>query len=143
MVENSLRSFTLTPEEKEKIINKIAAELKQVIAIRFAFLHGSFTENRPFHDIDVAVYFTRQTPEDIRLDTCIELSTKLTGVLNIPVDIHQLNSASLSFCYYASQGRILFCRDREEVYQYKEKTWIMYMDFYPFLKQNLLDLLEV
>jgi len=140
---DSLRSFTLTPEEKERIAGKIAAELEGVIAIRFAFLHGSFAENHSFHDIDVAVFFDKKTPQDIRLDSCIELSTKLTGSLSIPVDVHQLNSASLSLSYYASQGRILFYRDREELYQYREKTWMMYMDFYPFLKQNLQDLLDV
>ncbi len=143
MIEDSLRPITLTPEEKEGIAAKIAGELDEIKAIRFAFLHGSFAHDHSFHDIDVAVYFEDKTPQDVRLDICVELSTRLTGILNIPVDIHQLNSATLSFSYYASQGRILFCRDREELYQYREKTWITYMDFYPFLKENLQDLMDV
>ncbi len=136
-------TYTVKTRERKRIINKITSALQGKKGIRFAFLHGSFAENRPFHDVDVAVYFDTNVSAEDRMAICMRLSTQLTADLQLPVDINELNGASPSFAYHASCGEILFCRDLEEVYEYKERVWITYMDFYPFLKQNLLDLLEV
>jgi predicted nucleotidyltransferase len=142
MAESKYSKHILNPRQREDVITKIAKELKRVKSIRFAFIHGSFIENRPFNDIDIAVYFDEGLDADTRLDICISLSTRLTGKLGIPVDIHELNNAPLGFCYYATQGKLLFSRNEEEAYLYRENIWIKYMDFYPFLRENLLDLLQ-
>ncbi|MCF8012341.1 MAG: nucleotidyltransferase domain-containing protein [Clostridiales bacterium] len=133
----------MKPGKREKVIKILASTISEREYIRFAFLHGSFIETRDFHDIDVAVYFDTSISNEKRLSTCINLSTELTADLHFPVDINDLNGASLSFAYYASCGEILYYRDLEEVYDYKEDIWIKYADFYPFLKQNLLDLLDI
>jgi len=129
--------------EKENVIKQLRAGLGQMTNIEFAFLHGSFTGEGPFGDIDLAIYFDPKLSSDERLEEVIASSSMLSHLVNISVDVHELNSAPLSFCYHASQGQIIFCRKREEVYDYQEDIWLKYADFHPFLKQNLFDLLEI
>ena len=107
----------------------------------FAFLHGSFLKNKSFRDIDIAVYLSDDLSYDKNLDFCNRLSVKLTYKVGFPIDVNFLNNASLGFCYHAVQGEILTYQQLEEVYEFKEDTFIKYMDFYPFIKENLADLL--
>ncbi len=132
---------SLSKNDIKSVKTKLAHELKQEGSIRFAFLHGSFIEGKPFRDIDIAIYLD-QTAVDSSLDICNRLSVNLTDKIGFPVDVHPLNNASLGFCYYAVQGEMLICRNREEAYEFKENIYIKYMDFYPFLKENLADLLR-
>jgi len=125
------------------IVAAIAHQLRQTRIIEFAFLHGSFTESRPFNDVDIAAYFNNSLLADEIETICLDLSTELAAELGLEVDLHSLNTAPLGFCYYATQGKIIFSRDREQAYQYREKTWLEYMDYEYLLRQTLKDLLRV
>jgi len=139
---NSLRKYSVDDNNKEKIIQKIVKELEKVEEIEFSFLHGSFIEEKSFRDIDIAVFFKPNTNIKAHLDICNKLSIELTRIVEILVDVNPLNSAPLSYCYYATQGKTLTYKNLEDVYLYKEDIWIKYMDFFPLLKDNFMDLIN-
>ncbi len=96
--------------------------------IAFAYLHGSFAEGLPYHDIDVAVYLDPAWRGDV-FDYELALSTELTRALGVEVDVHTLNSAPLGFCHAVLQGQVLFARDEEMLADYIERVSLAVMDF--------------
>lgn len=128
--------------KKDSILQVLIKAIKREPFIKFTFLHGSFLENLPFRDIDIAVFYQPELTCEQRHEISTHLSVELTKRLGIPVDVHPLNDAALPFCYHATAGTLLTCQDPEEAYEYVEHTRIMYMDFLPLLKQNLQDLLQ-
>ena len=139
---NSLRKYSADDSSKEIIIQKVVKELKKIEEIEFSFLHGSFLLEKSFRDIDIAIFFKPTTTIKAHLDICSKLSIKLTRIVGILVDVNPLNYAPLSYGYYATQGKILTYNSLEDVYLYKEDIWIKYMDFYPLLKENFMDLVS-
>lgn len=137
-----VRRFALGEKAKDAVIEMLSRAIQEVGCIRFSFLHGSFLQDTTFRDIDVAVYFDENMPDDEMQDLCTKLSVRLTVDASFPVDVNSLNHASLPFCYDATKGRALTWNNQEDLYQYREKIWIEYMDFYPLLQENLADLLE-
>ncbi len=133
--------YYLDSTSKEDIVEQIKKELTMIKDVRFSYLHGSFLEDKSFRDIDIAILLSNTKANETGLEICNKLSVKLTKILTIPVDVNLLNSASLAFCYYVTQGEVLTYLDLEDVYQYKEDIWIKYMDFYPLIKESLADLL--
>ncbi|HII67643.1 MAG TPA: nucleotidyltransferase domain-containing protein, partial [Thermococcaceae archaeon] len=51
-----MRIYNLPSEDREKIKKRITDFLINRKEVLFAYIHGSFIENRPFRDIDVAIY---------------------------------------------------------------------------------------
>jgi len=96
--------------------------------IAFAYLHGSFAEGRPYHDVDVAVYLDPAWRGDV-FEYEMSLSTELTLALHVAVDIHTLNGAPLGFCHSVLQGQALFARDAEMLADYIERVSLECMDF--------------
>lgn len=138
------KRHSLSKDDKERITIQLKKYLGSRPEIRFAFLHGSFLEDDfPCRDIDLAVYFDEKISDDQAFDLALEMAAGLSRLLSIPVDVHALNKASNSFCYYATQGLLLVFRHEEEAYDFMEKTWLFYLDFLPLSKQILRDLLEV
>ena len=116
------KGISFPKNDKEKIIARLKKYLVSRPEIRFAFLHGSFLEDDlPCRDIDLAVYFDEKISDDRTFDLTLETAAELSRLLGIPVDVHPLNSASNSFCYYATRGLLLVSRNEEEVYDFMEK----------------------
>jgi len=136
------RRYYVDNYRKEAIIQQIIEEIKHIEEIQFSFLHGSYLKEKSFRDIDIALYLKTVVTKDTGLDLCNNLCVKLTSKIGIPVDITLLNYASVSFCFYATQGKILTHQNLEDVYNYKEDIWIKYMDLYPMLRENLADMLS-
>jgi hypothetical protein len=138
-----VRAYMIDETKKEEIIKLITGELRKVERIRFAILHGSFLSDLPFHDIDVAVFYDDNLSEEKQGELDIELSIELTNKLSIPVDLHGLNRSSIAFCYEVAKGRLLFARDIEEFWEFRENVTMKYMDFRVFIEDGLKDLLEI
>lgn len=98
--------------------------------IVFAYLHGSFAEGLPFHDVDLAVYLdpALAMATDI-FDNEMSLSVELTRSLRFPVDVHVLNGAPLGFQHNVLQGEVLLLRDEDELTDFIERVGLEYMDF--------------
>jgi predicted nucleotidyltransferase len=110
----------------------------------FACVHGSFLEpNRRFRDIDIGVWvYTSSVSQERTLDYEWELSTWLERRISYSIDVKVLNYTSIGFRYAASGGTLVFARDADLWYQFRERTWIEYLDFAPLSKQMLFDLLN-
>jgi len=51
-----MKALNPTPRQKEKTLALISAQLDRHNEIRFACCHGSFMEDGPFRDIDIAIF---------------------------------------------------------------------------------------
>jgi len=137
------KRIALKKKDKERIIQRIQNYLTSLPEVKFAYAHGSFIEDLPFRDIDIAIYYENTLPKQKQLDLSLTLSAELTHRLRLPVDVHALNHASVSFQYYATRGLVVVSRNDEERYEFIENAWRVYMDYEPVLKENLRDLLAV
>ncbi len=98
--------------------------------IIFAYLHGSFAEGLPFHDVDVAVYLDPASAVAMDIfDYEMSLSVELTRTFRFPVDVHVLNGAPLGFQHSVLQGEALLVRDEDKLTDFIERVSLEYMDF--------------
>jgi predicted nucleotidyltransferase len=122
------RPITEYATRNTQVVTQLRDRLLARPEITFAYLHGSFVEGLPYHDIDVAVYLDSSWAGDV-FDYEMSLSTELTLALHVMVDIHGLNGAPLGFCHSVLQGEVLFARDEEALADYIERVSLDYMDF--------------
>jgi predicted nucleotidyltransferase len=114
--------------EKADILQRLRQNLSTMQEINFAYLHGTFVDEMPFNDIDIAVYL--DAPVEDSFDYAMRLSVELSRDLHIPVDVQVLNGAPLSFQHPVLQsGVILLARDEGFLGDYIERLSLDYMDF--------------
>ena len=147
--------FHCAIEEREEILAALREALATWPEVVFAYVHGSFLENRPFHDIDLGVYVA--TPDErkavalsmdlvmdlesavmrslreqgIRLAVSGRMGGELPGPRHLPVDVRVLNRAPASFCYHALRGHLLLCRDENVRVRWAEQVISRYLDLKP------------
>jgi len=124
--------YSADKKEKQRILFRLADVLKNRSDIQFSYVYGSFIGELPFHDIDVAVYFTDDRKETATLDT-LELSQVMSAELRIPVDVRALNFTSIPFQYQAIRGLLLYEKDQDFTARFVERTVRRYLDIKPFL----------
>ncbi len=130
------KTHTADTETKERIIMRLTDVLKNREGIQFAFVYGSFIEEAPFHDIDVAIYLSTARETTATLDA-LELSNQISNDIGLPVDARPLNFASIPFKYRVIRGRLLFERDPDITAQFIEQTVQRYLDIKPFLLRGM------
>ena len=128
----------------------ITRALRQAIAHRsevvFAYLFGSFSEDLPFRDIDVAVWINegkgekRLGRDPWRYEAQLEM--ELAPLVGVTVDVTMLNHASLPLRYHATRGELLFSRNEIQRCTFLEETWRDYFEMEPYLNQFLRDILR-
>ncbi|AJC71447.1 nucleotidyltransferase [Thermococcus guaymasensis DSM 11113] len=124
-----MQVYTLSREEKEKIIELLRGYLLKSEEVVFAYLHGSFTEDRPFRDIDIAVYVKGSVSPFCEE----ELEDELSRLIGLPVDVRILNSAPVTFRFRAIGGLLLFSRDEKARCDFEERTMREYHDYSYYL----------
>jgi predicted nucleotidyltransferase len=124
--------YRCTPEERTRIAAAIAAALNGEPTVDFAYLHGSFLDTQPFHDIDVAVMLTSDAGPDIT-GAALALGDRLERIVKHPIDVRALNRAPLTFQFKAARGRLLVCRDDDRVATFVEHLLPRYFDLAPRL----------
>ncbi len=133
----------LLSQQKEVILQTIKNKLHSDQSILFAFVHGSFIEEElPFRDIDIAVFFDVEAAQKDLVDLCLDLSINLSALVGMPVDVHDLNTSRIGFCYTATSGKLLYTVNEELSYDFVENIRMKYYDLKPFWKENLRDLLS-
>ena len=109
----------------EKIIKH---EMQKHDEISFAYLHGSFIEDRIYRDIDIAV-FLRDLPKS-PLEYELQIEVELIKLIGCIVDVRILNSSPLSFRYHViKKGILLIVRDDDARAEFQEVTLSRYFDF--------------
>lgn len=129
---------TLSSDQKDRLRSNLSDIVRKRDEIIFAYLHGSFLNNR-FHDIDLA-FFVKDV-EDV-LDYELATSLEIEKQMGFPIDVKVLNSAPLSFKYEVTKGELIFCRDEDILANFIERTWHDYLDFKPFEREMLMTMLE-
>lgn len=131
----------LPQQEKGLVTSAIRKLFEQHSEISFAYLHGSFTKDEGFRDIDVAVYLTQPSPSTLQYELELEAASRAVSP-GFPVDVRVLNGALLSFRYSViKEGILLFAKDDDEQADFVESTLSAYFDFAPYralyLKETL------
>ncbi len=91
----SLKYYSLSAEEKRKVIGLIREVLSKEEQVLLAIIFGSFVELSSFRDIDIAVYSLNTT-----LNYLTELAVKIEEKLKIPVDVVPINNLPSKFKHY-------------------------------------------
>jgi len=132
--------FELNPDRRQEILFGLVEILEREPRLCFAYLYGSFSQKRPFHDIDLAVYLTEADGDNWQIQSALseqlEQSLRQQG-LSIPIDVRVLNSAPLGFRYQAFRGDLLFSRDEILRIDLVSQTAMRYLDMLPLKQQAL------
>ena len=127
--------------ERQSLQSAIAAELARDSGVVFAYLFGSFLEERPFHDIDVAVYLATSDARQ-QMEIAVRLSDTLTELTRVPVDVSVLNDAPIPFAFHAMHGDLLTCRDDDALTRVLAYTMSRYFDLEPILRRSFREVYE-
>ena len=129
--------------ERAHVADALRNQLASRAEILFAYLHGSFVGGGSYRDIDVAVWLDpSRVPSAARLSYALELAVHLQTALKQTVDVQVLNEAALAFRYHALDGVPLVVRDGELRDEVMARTWDEYIDFQPFARQYLREVLR-
>ena len=129
--------------DREQIAGALRRELEARPEVVLALLHGSFLKGGAYRDIDVAVWLDPgRLSLDDRFRYALDLSVHLQLQLGSPIDVRVLNDASLAFRYHALQGPSLVTRDDEFLDELRARTWDDYLDFQPFAREYLREVLS-
>ncbi len=135
------QGLTLTKPEKEQIVKRLREVLRAHPSVAFAFVFGSFVEEGPFHDLDVAVYLDEAVEDP--WDTLLDLWEAFASQVDLPLDVCLLNEAPLALRYGATCGRLIYARDdeaEERAYRFIERTWDEFFDFQPVMRRYIEEL---
>ncbi len=133
-----LRYFNASAEARAAITARLRDALSERPEIRLAYLLGSFTQARPFRDIDIAVYLEPAFLQEVDpLRYCFQLADALERTVGYPVDVHRLNDAPCGFRFSATCGQVLLSRDEAFRREWTERTWHEYADFEPYRRMYL------
>lgn len=128
--------YYLSPEERLKIIERLADFTRNRQEVSFAYVYGSFAEEMPFHDIDMGVYVAGIKAEDSTM-YAIEMAQAISREERIPVDVRVLNHAPLLFLYHVIKGRLIFERDEDTRIDVTYRTVQRYLDIKPMIHRGI------
>jgi predicted nucleotidyltransferase len=106
----SIRWYELGPGEREEVARRLAEALWKEERVALAFLFGSFLDGA-FRDVDVAVYLSGEVDFLDAAAYAEELSSRLTSLVGLPVDVVALNFAPAWLLRRAMAGRELVVSD--------------------------------
>ena len=134
----------LSPMDKSDLVLRISSLLSQRSEVDFACLHGSFLDTElGFRDIDLAVWVEPlHVKKEAALDYQWELSAWMEKDIPHPIDTLVLNYSPLGLQYSASGGLLVWAKDPVLWYNFREQTWLRYLDFAPLAQRMLLDFLR-
>lgn len=135
MDNNKKKTYQLSGEEKQQIMQRLASFMDNQDEVVFAYAYGSFTEDIPFHDIDVGVYVSDINKEDAS-SYALDLSRMLGTELKIQADVRVVNFAPVSFLYYVIRGHLISDRDEDTRVQIVEDTIRRYLDIKPLIHRS-------
>jgi predicted nucleotidyltransferase len=125
------RPHHLDPAERDAVVCALRDELAASPDIAFAYLFGSFVGEAAFRDVDVAIWTTAEAPR--LLD--VELATRLSSRIGLPVDVRRVNDAPVPFLFKVLRGRLLVSRDDRLLADLIERTARAYHDIAPLLRR--------
>ena len=126
------RLLDLPVPARDQVVCALADALQREMDVVFAYLHGSFATDGPFHDVDVAVVL--DGPAVRATERVLGLADRLTREIGYPIDVRAINDAPLAFQFRALQGRLLVVHDEERLADFMERVGRLYLDIAPVLR---------
>ena len=132
------KSFSVSPEEHNRIGGKLRVLLAEEPAILITYLYGSFVAGTGFNDIDLAVLIDEARFKDERelFEYQLALTVRLERELRpFPVDLIVLNRAPLPHRFrVVSEGAFLLSKDEQQRIEFENRTRVLFFDFLPHLE---------
>ncbi len=124
--EQEFRYYELSSEERNKITDQLRGRLQEEAGIVLAYLHGGFPKERPFRDIDVALWIR---DEEEAWHYTVDLSAELETEIGLPIDTQVMNKAPLPIRHEVLTKGILIV-SRDDVFRTRllDETLRQYMD---------------
>ena len=126
----------LTGAVRKEKIGLIQAMLQNRQEISFAYVYGSFTEDLPFHDIDVGIVLSPPAEEGV-IPYMLDLSQCLSLETQTPVDVRVINDAPVTFQYSVIRGFLILMRDEEKHVRFVEEVIRKYLDLKPRIRRAI------
>ena len=123
----------------EPILTSLSTLFENHPAIESAYLFGSMADgtNRSRSDVDIAIRLVPDLIPKAAFDFRLELMDALEEIINRPVDILILNSASLKMIRQVmTKGKMLYARDRNAERAYAIQKQKEYFDFQFYIEKN-------
>lgn len=136
--------YILSPAQKDNLMKQTAEIVSRQIDFAFLYVHGSFIEDIPFGDIDLAIYILDNMlpTNELTIKKELALEVSLQEELGYPFDVRIINTAPLSFCYNVIKNGRLLCDNDEDIrVQFVTQTIGRYIDFLPYRKRYLKEVL--
>ncbi|MDQ7840383.1 MAG: nucleotidyltransferase domain-containing protein [bacterium] len=138
----TLKHHDLAASDRERVLVRVAKSLAAEGAVLFAYVFGSFVEDRAFGDVDVAVFLDpERCPDAGMLPLQLDLACRLEAAAGLPIDAVLLNDAPLGLRMAALRGRVVHSRDEARRLAFVEATCLQAMDMACLLRESLRDLL--
>jgi hypothetical protein len=115
----------------EDLVSTLRESLAHYPNICFAYVFGSALEPAGFRDVDVAVWLTANADRFADID----LASRLTRTLRLPVDVRRINDAPVSFLFHVFRGRLLIVRDESVLARLIERVAREYHDRAPLVRR--------
>ena len=132
--------YRMSTAQKKITLETLKKILSSIKDVRFAFLFGSFNEEScspgceeapmPFHDIDVGVFLSGYDKKK-SLNRALELSSELSSLVGVPVDIRVINFAPVTFLFHVVRGALLVDKDEDDRCAFMERVVRHYLDMKP------------
>ena len=114
------------------VIEKIVKILSKEKKILFAYLFGSYLENRKYaKDIDIAIFVKGKASKDFER----KLARKLSNEVKKDIDIFILNKVPLIFLLQIfKNSKLIFSRDEKKRIEFETRKLREVQDFNEFMK---------
>ena len=118
-------------------MERLVRALAEQPDVTFAYLYGSFLGKRPFRDVDVGVYLENvdAATSGSAAERTLEIATRLSAELELPVDVRLLNGAPPTFAFHVLRGRRLLSRNDDLLAHVLAETARRYLDLEPLLRR--------
>jgi len=129
---------------KETTVENLKKKLSSRNEIIFSYIHGSFLDNYPFHDIDIAVYVDQEKIISQKaFDYSFQLSLDLSKETGFEIDIQIMNYVPLGFRHSVlKNGKLLFSKNEKLRLDLIENISLEYIDFYELSLQYIHDVVS-
>lgn len=124
--DQEFRYFEFSSEERNKTTELLRGRLREESGIVLAYLHGGFLKERPFRDIDIALWIKN---EEEAWYYAVDLSAKLEIEIGLPIDMQVMNRAPLQIRHEVlTRGSLIVSRDDGFRTRLLDETLRQYMD---------------
>lgn len=130
------------PDERGRVFAAVSRAVSEGGGVRFAYVHGSFVEGRPFRDVDVGLWLDGAIGEEEGERLAARLERALVRATGLAADVRPLNRASVGFQYAATAGILAYEDDEEFRIEKLRQIRDRHFDFQPVLRRHLSEMVS-